>query len=307
MIVSSVTENDVPGNSGRRGPQLLVDSRIYLTFLAVPLIICFIRIFWVFVYKKYCKQPQRRNINRRSVSTNSDASESSEASDDDSMTSSLAHPPPSYSDLFGTTHPARVFAISRGSLVRQCSKCQHYTDFGASSAIFSTGPSPADELAMTSGNDGSGAAGTRVPASDITSGETIVYSGDPSEHFDQGGISGFNPQLAVRADQEHPGWVHTAAQSGASVAPPPLPQLVATDTCPCACHTGGHDNLAFVCSSPADGAGGVPHPGMHMPLFSRVDSDTSFRSVTDSLPDYDQALEILKKSHDVGRSEDSCV
>jgi hypothetical protein len=70
--------------------------------------------------------------------------------------------------------------------------------------------------------------------------------------------------------------------------------MVDETLCPYHHHHNHHHNSHHRHNHHGASPGHVPHPGMHKPVFSRVDSETSFTSMSTEPPDYDEALEMLK-------------
>ncbi|PVD18892.1 hypothetical protein C0Q70_21450 [Pomacea canaliculata] len=262
---------DIPDDSPGGSSYLLsFDLKVYIILAAVPLMIFALRILWFCIRRCQRKQQQRH----RRESNVSDSTASSSYNEDEAFTSSLANPPPSYSDLFGQ-NPPQVFAISTG-IVGECSLCRHR----GTALVNLENPRP------TSRADDS----QRV----------IPPSGDTGDEVLAAPAPGDSPQSSqsLRTTLDRTENVPDNTPTTASPEERNTPQVDFSHfACACPCHTfqfitSGQDNPAFAADcEPKLG------PGMHKPVFSffRVDTSASFLSVTESLPDYEQALQLLNE------------
>lgn len=269
--VNFVLRLDIPDDSPGGSSYLLsFDLKVYIILAAVPLMIFALRILWFCIRRCQRKQQQRH----RRESNVSDSTTSSSYNEDEAFTSSLANPPPSYSDLFGQ-NPPQVFAIS-SRIVGECSLCRHR----GTALVNLENPRPtsrADDsqrVISPPGDAGDEVLAAPAPGDSPQSSQSLRTMLDRTEN-----VADNTPTAAAPEERNTPqvDFSHFA--------------------CACPCHTfqfitSGQDNPAFAADcEPKLG------PGMHKPVFSffRVDTSASFLSVTDSLPDYEQALQLLNE------------
>ncbi|KAK7090904.1 hypothetical protein V1264_010643 [Littorina saxatilis] len=285
------------------------DFKIYIILALVPLVIVSLRIIWSCCCKERLKRNRQRRDQRMSiVSSRTLSTNSSQASFD----SALANPPPAYTDLFGSVRSGGVFVISDGNCVA-CGKCMHHGDASYPGRLGSvSGPSELNgRLNSVSVPSVVIVEGGRVGASSTV--HAAVNEDEVFENSDshvtaatttsanavtsqQQAANIVNTRMSISSVSSVLGAVGLPASSIPARAPPGA-------SCACACHgkQSGHMNLAFHWESndQVNSPTPVVYPGMHKPAFSfsRMNSVTSFTSFTSFTepPDYEEALEILKK------------
>lgn len=292
------------GSSGSLFPTF--DFKIYIVLAVVPLVIVSLRIIW----SCCCRDRFKRGtpLQRHQQGQNS-ASTLSTSSSQTSFDPALANPPPAYADLFGTPRGSsggRVFSISGGECP-SCGKCMHHghvEEFRSVGLVSGPRHSPLLSVQETGAVDASAA---EAQAAD----NDEVFTA-PSSSSDSSGVDAAVTSQTDPASQPSEGVIITRSASSGSFMgavglpltqiPAQAPSSSSSNTpCACACHRGqsGHLNMSFQWE-PSDVVDTrVPgmYPGMHKPVFtvSRIASEASFTSLTEP-PDYDEALEILKKS-----------
>ncbi|KAL8598802.1 hypothetical protein ACOMHN_015381 [Nucella lapillus] len=303
-------KSDVDEGSDSLFPKL--DFKIYILLAAVPLLVITLRLLWTCCWKpriKRRRQQQRRSSSRTEAGTLSTSS--SQASND----SALANPPPNYSELFGDSSPP-VFSISDGECAG-CGKCLHASNFGVVGVTRRGEGEGEREGGRRNGGGGGGMISSPPPPPrSPQASQDVSPSGEDEVFFEANPLSPQNsnvtavtqtvsrpPQSILRSSlPSSPS--PQGAVAAAALSPTLPPQLSPTSPtqCTCACHhqlppTAGHVNRAFQADfgSQTDSSA-VPavYPGMHKPVFNfpRIGSVTSFTS----LPDYEEALEIMKKN-----------
>ncbi|KAK7461189.1 hypothetical protein BaRGS_00038777 [Batillaria attramentaria] len=289
------------------------DFKIYLVLIAVPLVVIMLRVLWSCCSKRRLKR-RRQEQQRHRGSLGSSLSSSSDG-DDVSIDPALANPPPAYSELFGSVR-SNVFAISGGFCLghSKCVHCEH------AAAAMHAGQGEQD-VSERSQDANSSAAGENIPStvqsSSIIASENNDLNDDvfaPDAAADRSNsvtsadtVTSADPAMSSDTATSHeqrtlPSVGSSSSLVGAVAASPSATQPAPGRTpCACPCHNfrgpmPGLDNLSFHWDSSDYVSTPVApmYPGMHKPvfLFPRNSSVTSFTEP----PDYEQALEILKKN-----------